>query len=140
MIKIRLLSPGKIKENWLEEALQEYTKRLAPHASFEYLWSKDEKQFVKQLTQEKRLICLDPKGKEMTSEAFATFFFREIEAGGSSVSLAIGGPDGLPDKVKAAWPLLSLSKMTFTHQMVRLILVEQIFRAFEIRRGSDYHR
>jgi 23S rRNA (pseudouridine1915-N3)-methyltransferase len=140
MIKIRLISPGKIKERWLEDAIQEYTRRLIAFASFEFVFPKDDKQLSKLLIAEKRLILLDPSGQEMTSVAFSDFFFREVEAGGSAISFAIGGPDGLPSQVKKGKALISLSQMTFTHQMCRLILIEQIFRAFEIRRGSDYHR
>ena len=95
MIKIRILSPGKIKDHWLEEAMREFTQRLTGQASVEYLWAKDERQFTQQLTQEKRLICLDPKGQEMTSEGFADFFFKEVEARGSAISFGIGG---------AGWP------------------------------------
>lgn len=140
MIKIRILSVGKNKETWLEEALHEYAKRLTGQAIFEYLWAKDDKQLQKLISLEKRIICLDPQGQELTSEKFSHHFFQEVEKGGSTIVFVIGGPDGLPETLKSARPLWSLSKLTFTHQMVRLILIEQIFRSFEIQRGSEYHR
>lgn len=140
MIKIRIISPGKLKDTWLEEAIQEYLKRMTPYAAIELVWTKDEKSFSKLIQSEKNLIYLDPKGKEMTSEQFTAYFFKQVELGGSSLSFAIGGPDGFPKGITEGKALLSLSKMTFTHQMSRLLLVEQLFRAFEIQRGSDYHR
>ena len=140
MIHIKILSPGKIKEQWLQEAIQEYLKRLTPLAHFELIWPKDEKHFTKFVQEEKDLICLDPRGKMYSSEAFTDYFFKEVEKGGSSIAFAIGGAEGFPEGLTAGRPLLSLSPMTFTHQHVRLLLIEQIFRAFEIRKGTGYHK
>lgn len=140
MLKIRLLSPGKIKEKWLEEAIQEYVKRLSPFATFEFPYSKDDEQFAEQIKKEKLLICLDPNGKAFTSEEFSKQLFNSFEKGGSTVSFAIGGAEGFPEGAKEGRQLISLSPLTFTHQMARLILIEQIFRAFEIRKGSRYHK
>ena len=70
---------------------------------------------------------------------FSSFLLKEIEKGGSRLTFLIGGPDGLTPKLKT-FPLVSLSKMTLTHQIARLVLIEQIYRAFEIDRGSPYHR
>lgn len=140
MIKIRILSPGKVKEEWLKEAISEYLKRMSNYASVDLLFTKDEKEFYKLLEQEKNLILLDPLGKEMTSENFSSYFFKRVEIGGSNISFAIGGPEGFSREFIKDKPLLSLSKMTFTHQMVRLILMEQLFRAFEIEKGSEYHK
>lgn len=140
MIRIKILSPGKNKDSWLEDALQEYLKRLSPVAEFELIWTKDEKTFEKLLKEEKELICLDPKGKMTDSIGFADFFFKAVESGGSRITFAIGGSEGFPEGVTEGKRLISLSPLTFTHQMTRLILVEQIFRAFEINRGSKYHK
>lgn len=140
MLKIKIISPGKVKDAWLDEALAEYVKRLTPVAAFELIWTKDDKQLVKLSKEIPLLICLDPKGKMMSSETFADYFFSRIEKGGSQIAFAIGGPDGFPESMKEGRELLSLSPMTFTHQMARLLLLEQIFRAFEIKRGSAYHR
>lgn len=140
MIHIKILSPGKIKETWLISAISEYLKRLTPVAHFELTWTKDEKQLAKLANEEKHLICLDPKGKLLTSEEFADYFFKAVERGGSSLSFAIGGAEGFPEGVTEGRPLLSLSPMTFTHQHTRLLLIEQVFRAFEIQKGSGYHK
>lgn len=138
MIRIRVISPGKNKDAWLEEALQEYMKRLSPVAEFELIWTKDEKSFAKLIDED--VICLDPKGKMRDSEGFADFFFKAVESGGSKIAFAIGGSEGFPEGVLEGKRLISLSPLTFTHQMARLILVEQIFRAFEINKGSKYHK
>ncbi|MDB6081505.1 MAG: rlmH [Chlamydiia bacterium] len=140
MIKIKFLSVGKTKETWIEEGLQEYIKRLSSEASFEFVWFKDEKSLELQILKEKQVILLDPLGKMMNSVEFADFLFREFEREGSRLSLAIGGATGFSDEIKKGRFLLSFSKMTFTHQMSRLILLEQIFRAFEIKKGSPYHK
>lgn len=138
MIRIQILSPGKIKDAWLEDALQEYLKRLSSYAEVTCHWCKDETAFQKLLSSQKDVIYLDPQGKEYTSEGFSEYMFKEIERGGSKITFAIGGPEGFKDlegKKK-----ISLSKMTFTHQMARVILLEQIYRAFEIDKGSEYHK
>jgi 23S rRNA (pseudouridine1915-N3)-methyltransferase len=136
MIKIKILSVGKTKESWLEEAMQEYIKRLTPYAEIECLWLKDSRELLAQAQKEKNLLCLDPNGEELTSEAFA----QTVEKAGSRFTLVIGDADGLPEALKKSTRLISLSRLTFTHQMTRVILLEQIFRAFEIKRGSPYHK
>jgi 23S rRNA (pseudouridine1915-N3)-methyltransferase len=108
-------------------------------AQIEFIHPKTEKQFIEQALKERRLIALDPQGKTYSSELFSSLLFDEIEKGGSEVAFAIGAAEGLPKELKTQ-QLLSLSLLTFTHQMVRLILVEQIYRAFEIRKGSGYHK
>ena len=140
MIHIKIFSPGKIKETWLNMAIREYLKRLSSLAKVELIFTKDIKQFVKFAHEEKNLICLDPRGKLLNSEDFTYYFFKAVEQGGSSLSFAIGGAEGFPYGVTDKRPLLSLSPMTFTHQQTRLLLLEQIFRAFEIHKGSPYHK
>ena len=140
MIRIKIISPGKTKESWLSEAIQEYLKRLTSIADFDLVFPKDEKTFSKLLSEEKNCIYLDPNGKTFTSEAFSTYFLKAVEQGGSSITFAIGGADGFPKGCGQGQAKLSLSPMTFTHQMTRLLLIEQIFRAFEIEKGSHYHK
>lgn len=144
MHRIRILSIGKTKEDWLEEALAEYLKRLQQTASIEFVWAKDNPQ-LEQLVEKEAVrggivICLDPKGQILDSEKFSAFLLRQLELGGARMAIVIGGADGLPEALKDRYPLLSLSAMTFTHQMTRLILVEQIYRAFEIAKCSKYHK
>lgn len=137
MIKIRILSVGKNKESWLEEALQEYSTRLERTAKIEWQFVENDQALEKEA--KGACIALDPSGSLLTSEQFSSFLLKEIEKGGSRLTFLIGGPDGLTPKLKT-FPLVSLSKMTLTHQIARLVLIEQIYRAFEIDRGSPYHR
>jgi len=141
VIKIKLLSVGRTKETWLEEAIQEYVKRLSSEACFEFLWLKDDAALEHAMQKEKHLVLLDSRGRQMDSVEFADFLFREFEREGSRLTFAIGGAEGFSEKIKQQFPVhISLSKMTFTHQMIRVILIEQIFRGFEIRKGSQYHK
>lgn len=139
MLKIRVLSTGKTKEKWLEEAIQEYLKRLSPILSIEFLFFKNDHQLEAQAAKESSLICLDPNGKLLTSEDFASVLRSSLIKGGSRLTFVIGGPDGLTEELKK-YPLISFSRMTFTHQLCRLILVEQIYRATELEKGSKYHK
>lgn len=142
MIKIKIISVGKTKEQWLDLALAEYYKRLQKNVSFECCWVKDDTQLMLQVAKEPLAICLDPAAKPMTSEAFAEFFAKQVEAAGARLAFVIGGPDGLPSALKQnpKTVMISLSLLTFTHQLTRLVLVEQIYRSMEILRGSKYHR
>lgn len=140
MHKIKILTIGKTKETWLEEALGEYRKRLKPVAEIEIVIVKDDAALVRAVEQEQRVVCLDVMGKMMDSVAFSRFLMGELEAGGARLTIVIGGAEGLPEEMRRRYQLISLSHMTFTHQCVRLILVEQIYRAFEIAKGTGYHK
>jgi 23S rRNA (pseudouridine1915-N3)-methyltransferase len=140
MQKIRLFSVGKVKEPWLEQALDEYIKRLKSTFQIEFIWAKNDAQLAELALKEHRRICLDSSGELMSSERFASFLMKNLEIGGSRLALIIGGPEGLTPELKSSSFLLSLSPMTFTHQMVRLILLEQIYRASEIAKGTGYHK
>lgn len=140
MLKIKIFSIGKTKEKWLEEAFQEYKKRLTARAQIDCLWAKDNDQLIEWAKKESPYISLDPQGPLFTSEKFSSFLTEEAEKKGSRLSFIIGGAEGLPEKIKKEGKLLSLSPLTFTHQITRLLLVEQIYRALEIERGSSYHK
>ncbi len=140
MAKIKIISQGKTKEPWLESALDEYVKRLKLWATCEFAWAKNEEQLMSFVEKESDVIGLDSRGEQMTSKNFSVFLEKKLIEGGSKMAFVIGGPDGLPAAFKAKVPLLSFSKMTFTHQMVRLILVEQVYRAFTILNGLPYHK
>lgn len=139
-MKLRIYSVGKTKEAWLEEAISEYLKRLQNIVSIEFIWAKSDEQLIALTDKEPLLICLEASGRMMDSEQFSDFLMKQFETGGARLAMVIGGAEGLPDKLKKEHPLISLSPMTFTHQIVRLILVEQIYRAFEIAKGSKYHK
>lgn len=139
MYKIRILSVGKTKESWLDDGVNEYLKRLKQTAVFEFIWTKSEEQLLDLSLKEPNIICLDPAGSQFTSEQFSKFLISQLEEYGSRLSFIIGGPDGLSPILKK-YPLISLSPMTFTHQMTRLVLIEQIYRGLEIAKGSRYHK
>lgn len=141
MIKIKVYSIGKTKEEWLESALNLYESRLRPFLSFEWILAKNEEQLKQFLEKQTNFICLDPQGKQYSSEEFSAFLLKSIEEAHSRLCFVIGGAEGIPAVLKSkAKHLLCLSKMTFTHQMARLILVEQIYRALEIEKKSSYHK
>ena len=140
MYHIKILSVGKTKEQWLLDAFSEYEKRMRSAVKFDCVWAKNDEQLKMYASKEKNLILLDPNGDLMTSEQFSSFLVNQLELGGSRVTFVIGGADGIPEAIKKKGSLLSLSPLTFTHQMTRLILAEQVYRAIEIEKGSDYHR
>ena len=137
MLKIKIYTIGRCKETWLAEASQEYEKRLKGRAGIEWLLAKDNPQLIEWSSAESNLFALDPKGEILTSEAFS----QKLVQAGSRPSFVIGGAEGLPPEIlKHAKEAISLSRLTFTHQIARLILAEQIYRALEIERKSPYHK
>lgn len=140
MIRFKILSVGKVKESWLQSALDDYVKRLQPITSVEYQWVKDDNKLVELASKESFYITLDLHGTQMTSEQFSSFLENTLAKQGSRLTWVIGGPEGLPAQLQGHKPAVSLSPMTFTHQLARLILLEQLYRAFEILRGSPYHK
>ena len=132
MFKVKVFAPGKSKEGWLLEALAEYEKRLKGRMEIEWVHA-DPRSALK----EPYLIALDVKGEPVSSEALSEKLFKS----GQRLAFVIGDAEGLDVEVleKAKWRW-SLSPLTFTHQMVRLILVEQLYRALEIERNSPYHK
>ena len=141
MFKIKVFTIGKTKEAWLQDATDEYHKRIKNHMQVEWILCKNDDQLISTVEKESSWICLDPKGSLLTSEEFSIFLFSQLEKEGSRINLVIGGAEGLPKIVRdKAKGLISLSKMTFTHQITRLVLLEQIYRALEIKKGSGYHK
>jgi 23S rRNA (pseudouridine1915-N3)-methyltransferase len=140
MLKLKIISVGKTKETWLNDAIDEYKKRLSPVLQIEFILAKNDANLIEQLKNESQFVCLDSTGDMFTSEQFSKFVQDQFISNGSRLTLVIGGPEGLPNEIKKKSPLISLSLMTMTHQMVRLILLEQIYRAFEIAKGSKYHK
>ena len=138
MYKVKILSQGRCKEKWLADALGEYEKRLTGRLEMEWILTDE---LITVCLKEPFLIALDPRGVLLTSEAFSQKFEKLLIQGGSRLSFVIGGAEGLPADIlqKSKWKW-SLSPLTFTHQIVRLLLVEQIYRALEIQKGSHYHK
>lgn len=141
MYKIKIATVGKAKEPWLQDALEEYTARLKPVAMIEWTLAKNSQKLKQLLQDEGPYLCLDPKGKLYSSEQFSSFLINQLQVHGSRLTFVIGDAEGLPEDIRSqATALLSLSPMTFTHQMTRLVLLEQIYRGFEINKGSAYHK
>ena len=158
-MKITIVCAGKIKEKYLMAGIAEFMKRLKPFAQVEIreiheekmpdspseaekeqVLAKEGEKLLKLVPEGSYLFVLDVFGKEKSSEELAAAIDRLGLSGRSNITFLIGGAFGLSKEVrKAADELLSFSQMTFTHQMVRLLLVEQIYRAFKINRGEKYH-
>ncbi|MEM9142706.1 MAG: 23S rRNA (pseudouridine(1915)-N(3))-methyltransferase RlmH [Bacteroidota bacterium] len=155
-MNITLIAIGKTDNALLRELIQTYTNRLGRYVNFEWVIIPDIKNsknmtesqqrqmegenLLKRLQPADRLVLLDEKGKEYTSLSFATSLQQHMNSGIKRLVFVIGGPYGFsPQVYEKATAMLSLSKMTFSHQMVRLFAVEQIYRAFTILRNEPYH-
>lgn len=136
MFKVKVLSIGKCKEEWLALALGEYEKRLQGKMSFEWVLVKTDEELAAHCSKEP-YIALDPNGTLLSSEEWS----EKMVKLGLKLCFVIGGAVGLdPAIIQKARFVWSLSPLTFTHQMTRLILVEQLYRAIEIEKGSSYHK
>lgn len=140
MYKVKVVLVGKTREPWLEEGIEEYQKRLTGTMTVEWVIVKDDEQLIKAIEKEGSVLCLDSEGVEFSSEEFSDFLFKELRERGSRLVFVMGGPKGLPEALKGSRQCLSLSAMTFTHQMTRLILMEQLYRAVQIQKGTEYHK
>ena len=139
-MRIKIYSIGKQKKDWLQEACSIYEKRLTSIIKIEWITAKNYDQLMVYLQQDSIVICLDERGKEMTSGQFSSFLFKQIEKGGAQLSFVIGAAEGLPLEFKENFINISFSKLTFPHQFLKLLLIEQIYRASEINKGSKYHK
>ena len=154
-MNIALIWTGKTTEAYLETGISIYLKRLVHYVPFETVTIPDIKRAHLTESQQKQsegdallqklqpgdvVILLDEKGKTCTSVQFARYIEGRMLAGIKRLVFVIGGPYGFSDEVyRRADGLVSLSAMTFSHQMVRLVFVEQLYRAFTILRGEPYH-
>ena len=155
-MKITLLAIGKTNAKYLQEVTEQYIKRLSHYIPFEFKILPDVKT-TKGLTQEKQkemegqmflgaiqpgdvVVLLDEKGKEMTSREFSTYLDKKMVTVAKNLIFVIGGPYGFSQEMyNRANEKLSLSKMTFSHEMIRLFFIEQIYRAMTILKGEPYH-
>lgn len=158
-MKITIIAVGKIKEKYLTAGIAEFTKRLTPYCNLQIIevseermpdnpseadklkvLTKEGERMLKHVKDQSHLIVLDVVGKQSSSEELSAKLDALALNGQSDITFIIGGAFGLsPEVQSAANERLSFSKMTFTHQMIRLLLVEQIYRAFKISRGEPYH-
>lgn len=159
MLNINIVCIGKIKEKYLRDALDEYSKRLSRYCKLSFLELSDEKipdkindnlaneikskecnNIISHLKKDSYLIALDLNGKEFSSEDFSKKI-DNVSMENSHLTFIIGGSLGLTKELLDMCDLkICFSKMTFPHQLIRVFLLEQIFRAFKIQKGETYHR
>lgn len=159
-MKITVVAVGKLKERYLKEGIAEYAKRLSRFCNLHIVEASDEQApdslsaaqeeqikrkeaagIMNKLKEGTFLIVLDVKGTRMTSEGFASALQNCFTSGRSNITFVIGGSLGLDSELLRRADLkLSLSDMTFPHQLTRLVLLEQLFRAFKILNGETYHK
>lgn len=155
-MKITFLLTGKTEENWVLDGFNQYLRRLEHYCNLELIEIPALKHSGKISTEEQcklegelqlakiiatdRLILLDDKGKAFSSQGLAGWLEKQQSAGYKRLVFLIGGPFGFSEKIRErAHEKISLSQLTFSHQMVRIILAEQLYRAFSIIRGEKYH-
>lgn len=159
-MKITIISVGKIKEKFYRDAISEYSKRLSKYCKFEVIEVADEKtpdkcseteeqqilfkeaeRILKNIKQDMLVYALAIKGKKMDSVEFAGSIEKAGLSGNSSIAFVIGGSLGLHESVlKQSDVQISFSDMTFPHQLMRVVLTEQIYRAFRIISNEPYHK
>ncbi len=138
-MKIAFIAVGKTQASGLQESILEYSKRISRYASFEFTDASEEK-LAKALDKFDRVFLLDEKGTEYGSKEFAGFIEKQLNAGIKSAAFVIGGPFGFSEEVRGmADASIALSKMTFPHDLVRVIFLEQLYRAFTILGNEKYH-
>ncbi|KAB8136816.1 23S rRNA (pseudouridine(1915)-N(3))-methyltransferase RlmH [Gracilibacillus oryzae] len=159
-MKITIVTVGKLKEKYLKQGIQEYMKRLSTYAKVEIAEVADEKapenmseaemievkrkegeRILAHISQDTYVITLEINGKMLSSEQLAAKMDELATYGKSKIAFVIGGSLGISEEVQQRSDLaLSFSKMTFPHQVMRLILLEQVYRGFRINRGEPYHK
>ncbi len=157
---VTLLSVGKLKEKYLREALAEYAKRLQAYCSFRLVEVKDEpapeglspaqkeavlrkegERLLEKLSDGEHVITLEIGGRECSSEELAEHIRQLMLNGCSRLAFVIGGSLGLSSQVRQrADDHLSFSRLTFPHQLMRILVPEQLYRAFKIQKGEPYHK
>ncbi len=150
---IKIITVGQIKERYLQDAINEYKKRLSKYTNIEVIEVKDEglveevkaikleaEKIKKHINDRDYIVTLEIEGKQMTSVEFANKI-DNILIENSNIDFIIGGSYGLSNDIKNMSRLhLSFSKMTFPHQLFRVLLLEQIYRAYKINNNESYHK
>ncbi|WP_273340116.1 23S rRNA (pseudouridine(1915)-N(3))-methyltransferase RlmH [Alloiococcus otitis] len=159
-MQVKVIAVGKLKEKYLKKGIEEYAKRLGAYTKFEIVEVADEKapenlsqaemnqvkalegeRILQKLSSQEVVFALDLNGKQMTSEDFAQTLEDKMTYGQSKLTFIIGGSLGLSqDVLDRAQHRLSFGPMTFPHQVMRLIIAEQVYRAFRIIRNEPYHK
>ncbi|MBL4676914.1 MAG: 23S rRNA (pseudouridine(1915)-N(3))-methyltransferase RlmH [Mucilaginibacter sp.] len=155
-MKITFITVGKTEDAYLKEGIEKYVKRLKHYTKLELLdlpelkntkaltedqqKTKEAEMILKKVTPQDHLILLDEGGVEYTSVQFANYINKRSVSSSADIIFVVGGPYGFHESVyQRANDKLSLSRMTFSHQMVRLFFVEQLYRAYTIIKGEPYH-
>ena len=155
-MKIQLIQVGKTDENYLNEGIEKYFKRINHYISFETITiaaikkaknlkaddfkTKEAAEIMKKISNDNFVILLDEKGRQFRSKEFADFLQQKLNQGLKTLSFVIGGAYGFHKSIyERANFSLSLSSMTFSHQLIRLIFAEQLYRAFTILKNEPYH-
>jgi 23S rRNA (pseudouridine1915-N3)-methyltransferase len=155
-MKITLLAIGKTDDRSLQTLIDEYSKRLKHYVSFDFELipdiknvknlsevqqkSKEGQEILKRLSPSDALVLLDENGKSYSSVGFSEYLQKKMNSGLKNLVFIIGGPYGFSDEIyQRANGKIALSQMTFSHQMVRLFFVEQLYRGFTILRNEPYH-
>ena len=159
-MNIKIVAVGKIKEKYMQEGIKEYSKRLSRYCNLEIIEIEDEKapqnlskkdmeiikdkeggKLLSKIPQNSFIISLEIEGKEISSEDLSKKIENLMVSGINDITFIIGGSLGLSQEVRnKANYKLSFSKMTFPHQLMRIILLEQVYRGFKIMRGEPYHK
>ena len=159
-MQVKVIAVGKLKEKYLKKGIEEYAKRLGAYTKFEIVEEADEEapenlsqaemnqvkalegdRILQKLSSQEVVFALDLNGKQMTSEDFAQTLEDKMTYGQSKLTFIIGGSLGLSQEVlDRAQHRLSFGPMTFPHQVMRLIIAEQVYRAFRIIRNEPYHK
>lgn len=154
-MKIRIVCPGKIKESFLLDGIAEYKKRLSKYCTVEITEVPDcpdtmpaaqalkteGERILSKVSQHDILWVMDLHGREYTSEEISDLLIGDLERGGSTITVAIGGSNGLsPELISRADRRICFGKITMTHQMTRLLLLEQLYRGFKIYNNEKYHK
>lgn len=151
-MKLKVLWVGKNRDPWIKDAVDEYAGRIRRYCPLELFDVRDEKgaeaeemrrreceRLEKLIPPGAILMLLDERGEQMDSPALADFIGRQRDNGTAEMVFVIGGAYGFSGEFRRRGKLIALSRMTFTHQMVRPFLLEQIYRSFTILKGEPYH-
>ena len=142
-MKVTVAAVGRLKEPYLVAAEDEYRKRLRPYCTLAVHEARDEAALLAALPDGAHLYAFDERGEALTSAAFAADILghEQQHGGGAPVAFAIGGPDGHGDALRSrARTLIAFGRLTIAHRLVRILVLEQLYRGFKILRGEPYHR
>lgn len=154
-MKHEIVFIGKTKDSFIQSGIEEYSSRLKHYTNIQITILKDKsgrkstraaiesqgQQMLGAVPENAVIVALDSRGQQFTSESFSKKIVTWELNSVKQVTYLIGGPDGISEKIlKSAGLILSFSKMTFTHDMVRMLLVEQLYRAYTIKNGEKYHK